>query len=385
MQESLTPMTLGEINRKLLLDYVRKNGPTSRADLHRNLNMSAPTVSANVKKLLETGFLLEAGEADNSIGRKATLVMFNEKRAYVAGVDIGRSQLRLSLADLLGKEIVSLKEPSRLSDLKNQLHCLIERALEETGIDRAQLSCIALGIPGIQDPHTGNAVLAPFADKMDLYSLIGMLEAQYPAKVLVENSVNYGAIGEKWQGVAQGYRNILYISYGIGIGAGVILNEELFRGASGAAGEIGYMVSDSALLHGIFDSCGALEQEISGGVIQKILRDHGRDAEVAEILQGHTDDDFSRELVERIVRSMGVVMINMTAMFNPEAIVVGGGFGDLLVEPFRPVWLDMLRRHVPFVPEILSSRLHAHANVLGAVAAAIRYANDSCFDTRLEN
>ena len=99
MQEAFTPVTLGENNRKILLDYVRKNGPVSRADLHRNLNMSAPTVSTNVKKLLDTGFLLEAGEADNTIGRKATLVTFNEKRAYVAGVDIGRSQLRISIAD----------------------------------------------------------------------------------------------------------------------------------------------------------------------------------------------------------------------------------------------------------------------------------------------
>lgn len=384
MQEAFTPVTLGENNRKILLDFVRKNGPVSRADLHRNLNMSAPTVSTNVRKLIDTGFLLEAGEADNTVGRKATLVMFNEKRAYVAGVDIGRSQLRISIADLLGREVASMKAKSDLMGLNEQLRGMIESALREGGVERERLCCIALGIPGIQDPKTGNAVLAPFAEKMDLSALVKMLETTYPAKILVEKSVNYAAIGEKWQGVAQGYRNILYLSYGIGIGASLILNENLFCGNCGAAGEIGYMISGNGSLRNKFDDCGALEQEISGGALEQYLRRHGHEGTVVDILQGRADDAFSRELLERIVCTLGVVMVNMTAMFNPEAIVVGGGFGDLLADRFRETWLDMLRSHVPFVPEILSSHLHAHANVLGAVAAAIRYANDSCFDTKTE-
>lgn len=380
MQDSVTPEVLGEINRRIILDYVRKNGPVSRAELHRKLKMSAPTVSANVKKLLDASFLLEVGETNNNVGRKATLLAFNEKRAYVAGVDIGRSQVRISIADLLGKEIVSLKEDSDISNLKQQMRNLIEAALLQTGITNKQLKYIVLGIPGIRDSHSGNAVLAPFADQLDLNALVDMLEKEYEAQVLVENSVNCGTIGEKWQGVAKDYQNILYISFGIGIGAGVIINNELFRGASGAAGEIGYMVSGRELLQNSFDTCGALEQEISGGVIQNILKQRGKESELADIFQGKSKDAISNEMVERIVQTVGIVMINMTAMLNPEVIVIGGGFGDLLMEHFGPVWEKMLRCHVPYVPKILQSKLHSRANVLGAVAVAIRCANDNCFD-----
>lgn len=380
MQESVTPEVLGEINRRIILDYVRKNGPVSRAELHRKLSMSAPTVSANVKKLLDAAFLLETGESNNSVGRKAMLLAFNEKRAYVAGIDIGRSQVRISIADLLGKVIVSLKEASDISNLNGQMKRLIDTALAQAEISSAQLNYIVLGIPGIRDSQSGNAVLAPFADQLDLNALVNMLAKEYQAKVLVENSVNCGIIGEKWQGVAQGYENILYISYGIGIGAGVILNNELFRGAAGAAGEIGYMVSSRELLQESFNTCGALEQEISGGVIQNIFKERGRESELADILQGKSKDEFDNRLLERIVQTVGIVMINMTAMLNPQVIVIGGGFGDLLAEHSTPIWEEMLRHHVPYTPKILQSKLHSHANVLGAVAIAMRYANDNCFD-----
>lgn len=380
MQESVTPEVLGEINRRIILDYVRKNGPASRAELHRKLNMSAPTVSANVKKLLDAEFLLEVGETNNSVGRKATLLAFNEKRAYIAGVDIGRSQVRILIADLQGKEIVSLKEASDISNLNGQMQKLIEAALSKSNIAHSQLKCIVLGIPGIRDPQSGNAVLAPFADQLDLNALVEMLEKEYSTTVLVENSVNCGIIGEKWQGVAQDYENILYISYGIGIGAGVILNNELFRGASGAAGEIGYMVSGRELLQESFNACGALEQAISGGVIQNILKERGRESELANILQGKAKDEFSDRHLESIVQTVGIVMINMTAMLNPQVIVIGGGFGDLLAEHSTPIWEKMLHRHVPYVPQILRSKLHSYANVLGAVAIAMRYVNDNCFD-----
>ena len=100
VMDSGTPERIGEINRKLILDCVRKNGPISRADLHRTLNMSFPTISTNVKKLLQSGYLVEAGDGDNNLGRKSTLLQFNAERAYVVGVDVGRSQLRVILAEV---------------------------------------------------------------------------------------------------------------------------------------------------------------------------------------------------------------------------------------------------------------------------------------------
>ncbi len=377
-----TPERIGEINRKLILDYVRKSGPISRADLHRTLNMSFPTISANVKKLLQGQYLIEAGDGDNNLGRKSTLLQFNAARAYVVGVDAGRSQLRVILADLDGNEVVCLKEPYAADDddfLCRKLDQMIADAASRADIAPEKILCIAIGVPGIPDRNTGRLTAAPFIRMPDLKRIEESLRAEYKnAEVLFENNVNYGAVAEKWKGAARDYRDIVYISYGVGIGAAVILNGELYHGRNGASGEIGYMVPGVAAMRDGFETQGVLESMISGQRIGQLLKNRGADAFPGLSPQEALTDDMLRYIADTIA----IVMINLTAVIDEEVIVVGGGFGGFLGQLFIPYWKEQLRRHLPYVPEIVCSALTGSAGAMGAVAVAIRRVNDDEINLR---
>lgn len=384
VMDSGTPEKIGEINRKLIFDCVRKNGPISRADLHRTLNMSFPTVSANVKKLLESGYLVEAGDGDNSLGRKATLLRFNAARAYVVGVDVGRSQLRVILADLDGNETVCLKEPKAACDddfLCERLNQMIADAVSRAGIPSEKILCIAVGMPGVPDMKTGKLAAAPFMRMPDLKQIERKLRERYiNADVLFENSVNYGAVAEKWKGAARDYRDIVYVSYGVGLGAAVILNGELYHGRNGASGEIGYMVPGIQELRGRYETQGVLESMISGQRVAELLKDRGTDVFPGLSPQEALKDDTLRFIAD----SIAIVMINLTAVIDEELIVVGGGFGGFLGQLFIPYWKEQLARHLPYVPEVLCSDLTGRAGAMGAVAVAIRRVNDNEISLRGE-
>lgn len=384
MKEAGTPEKIGKLNRRLILEYVRKHGPVSRADIRRGLGMSFPTVSANVKLLLEGSYLLEVGDGDNTIGRKSTLLAFNCRRVYVLGIDVGRSEIRVMLADLCGEELAYAKETNvdhggSRQDVAAQLTRMVDAVVAQGAVQKSDVRCICIGIPGIRDRRSGKLRLAPFVRTLNIQDICDALAERYPsAMLLVDNSVNYGAIGEKWRGVAQDYRNILYINYGVGLGAALILNGELYQGVDNAAGEIGYMVPGREALRERFDEQGVLEALISGNRIVETLSTQKMDTNIRNLEHGTSQEkDLFASIERQIVETIGMVLINITAVFNEEIIVLGGGLGNLMGEKFLETWREMLQKHVPYVPRIETSRLQHRANILGAIAVAIRHVNDA--------
>lgn len=381
MSEVSTPEKIGEQNKKLILDYVRKYGPVSRADIKRSLGMSFPSVSANVKDLLDMKYLLEGGEGDNSLGRKSTLLVFNATRGYVIGVDLGRSQIRIIVADLEGREIVSLKDESTIvkegRKITERLTELVCETVKRAQIQAEKVKCICIGVPGVIDERSDEVLIAPFIQPINWKKLTTALNKYFEVPVLIENSVNYGAIGEKWRGAAKGYKDIVYINYGVGVGAAIIINGELHRGINGASGEIGFMVPERVNLRSAFSEQGVLEAIISGNQLNEIMGIEGIDTNIETVIrQSAKGEKASELLVREIVEYIGMMLINITSVFNEELIVIGGGLGDYLGGLFIPEWKKMLNNHVPFVPEVVTSKLHSHANVLGAVAAGLRHINE---------
>ncbi len=383
-----TPENLGAHNRKVILDCVRKHGPLSRADLSRMLNMSFPTVSSNVRKLLESQYLKEAGSGNNSIGRKSTLVEFNATWGYIIGADIGRSQIRVMLCDLEGKEVVYHKRDYRALDGENVaeecLIGLIEDTVRSGGIQATQVKYVSLGFPGILDPRTGKLILVPFMAPIDIQEITRRIQAFCHAPVFVENSVNLGAIGEKWKGAAKGYRDILYLSHGVGIGSALILNGELYRGVNNAAGEVGYMVPDPAGLRDRFDEQGVLETLVSGSAIQESMARSGLGKDFQGLLEeSRNNHPVAQELIRKISDIIGIMLINAISVLNVELVVFGGRLGDFLGPTLIPGWRGILSRHVPFVPELLTSPLREQASVLGGIAIGMRAVSDALVEQLL--
>lgn len=273
MKKGSKPGDLGEANRMLILNRLRLNGSMSKADLARELGMSFPAISANVKILIEQGRVKESGEGDNSLGRKSTLLSFNEEMGVVVGVDVGRFWIRAMAADLLGKVLGYVKVPAVSNGNADELHDIvvgvIRQALEKSGKSEDDILCIGIGLPGVIKDDT--ILLAPYFPNINLKEFRNRIEEEFKTELILENSVNMGAIGELSEGAGKGYDNFIVINYGVGVGSALVLNGKTYSGSHNAAGEIGFMVAEPMKLRDSFEEVGVLESTISKEKIEKFI------------------------------------------------------------------------------------------------------------------
>ena len=377
MQTIRTPETIAEYNKKLILDALRFNGNMSRADLSRHLNMSFPAISSNAKGLLDANYIKEVGVGDNSIGRKSTLLAFNAERGFIIGVDLGRFRIRMMLADLLGNEIASteiINSADYPGDGKQSItliHDQVADILDMSGKTKDDVLCIVIGIPGII--KDGKSFLAPFTEQYLEQDMIETLQESFEADVILENCVNLGVIGERWKGVGVKYNDLTYIAYGVGLGAAHIVDGKLYRGANGAAGEIGFMITDPVNIDNNYGDVGSLEEVLSRSKIEKYLNSGNFDEEIIKLIQRYKDggDMYAKLLVDEIALNFGMALVSISALLNPEAIIIAGGLGANLGKLFIERWKKILSNHVPFVPELLFSELNHTETMLGAVMTGI--------------
>ena len=379
--EIKSPETIAEANQKLILDALRINGSMSRADLSRHLDMSFPAISSNAKRLLEANYIIEVGIADNTVGRKPTLLAFNAQRGFIIGVDLGRFRVRMMLADLLGNEICSneTKNTANISGSNgNQsimlVYSQISDLLQKSGKTKDDVLCIVIGIPGIM--KDGQSYLAPFTEKYPEKDMIETLQDAFEADVILENCVNLGVIGEQWKGSGAGYRDIIYIAYGVGLGSAHIVDGKLYKGANGAAGEIGFMIQDPAKIGNSYDEIGYLEESLSLSKINNYLEHDNFNEDVTNLIEQYKNGNSANSkqiinAIDEIALHFGMALVNMSAMLNPEAIIIAGGLGASLGKLFLGRWQQTIKRHVPFVPDLLLSELNHRETTLGAVMTGI--------------
>ena len=244
-----------------------------------------------------------------------------------------------------------------------------------------------MGVPSIVPNDDGIVVWAPALGWRD-EPLKRLIQERLQIPTFIENDVNLAALGESQFGVGRGVQNLVCIFVGTGIGGGLILNGELYRGQEGAAGEVGYMVPEPDLLaHCYDDSFGCLESLAGGpGVVRRVKRAVGRGVQTSlsvngggldtltakQVFQAARDGDaLAQEIVTETVDYLAEAVANVACTLNPEMIVLGGGLtrsGDLLLEPIK----DRVGRVVPFLPRIVLTELGDDAVLYGAIALAIR-------------
>jgi predicted NBD/HSP70 family sugar kinase len=377
MQKVKSLETIAESNKQLILDTLRFNGNMSRADLSRHLGMSFPAVSSNVKGLLDSNHILEVGVGDNSLGRKSTLLSFNTNRGYIIGVDLGRFRIRMILADLLGNEIATsenINDANPLGDGKQSIRLIyhhITEILEEAGKTKDDILCIVIGIPGII--KDGQNFLAPFTEKYSEKDMIETLQEAFEADVILENCVNLGVIGEQWKGCGVNYKDITYIAYGVGLGSAHIVDGKLYKGANCAAGEIGFMVTVPTDLNKKYDEMGSLEETLSIGKYNEIIDSHNFDLEIIKLIEQYQNDEstYAKKVFDKIALNFGIGLVNISALLNPEVIIIAGGLGANLGKLFIDQWKEILNNHLPFAPDLLLSKLNHRESTLGAVMTGI--------------
>lgn len=368
-------------NRKVILSTLKSSGPLSRAEISRKVGLSFPSVSSNVNFLIDEGYVREVGEGNNALGRKSTLLEFNAKKGCVLGIDLGRYKVNMAIADLLGNTDFFLsREIKNHGVIVPSLREIIEEGLTRSSIDLQNVCSICIGTPGVINDNEDRIILAPFAEELSKDRILKEVKKYFDCPVTIENSVNLGAIGEKWKGCGVGYKNIIYINYGIGIGSALILNNNLYTGTNGIAGEIGFLpISPDSVYHK-YNDAGALEELISGHSLDdKVTKSQLGILSMKELFSLKTTESqiLQDQILKDIKKYFGVVLLNITSILNPQVIILSGGIGINIGKLLISEWEETLKTNIPFIPKILISEIDSKANVYGAIRYALRNIEDA--------
>jgi glucokinase-like ROK family protein len=310
-------------NKMLVLQQIMDNEPFSRADVAQVTGLNKATVSSLVNELLEEELIYEAGSGESNGGRRPVILYFNKVAGFSIGVDIGVNYILSVLTNLKGEIVIEKRETIieySYTVVLEQVKNLIRSLLKEMPGSRYNVVGISIGVPGIVDKD-GTVLLAPNLG-WKYVCLKNDIEAEFNVPVCVDNEANAGAYGEKKFGAGQQAQNLLYISAGIGIGVGIILNGKLYKGQSGFSGEMGHMIID---IDGRQCSCGSRgcwETYASERALLSVANQ--KNATLETLMESAEENDpQSVMLFQQIGLYLGYGINNIINAFNPEMVIVG--------------------------------------------------------------
>ncbi len=381
-----------ELNLSLALNRIRQAGAISRAALVRQTGLSASTISSLVTMLLDSGFVRESGHGQSSGGRRPILLQFDYQFRYVLGVDMGATHILAVLMNLQGRVAASQHRRYRVVDDPEGTIALIQQILQQLMAEANlhQENIIGLGIT-IPTPLAGEkldrltAVYMPLWQDVDLTARI---RQGLDVPIYLDNDANAGAIAEKWWGNGRAHANLAYIKLGTGVGSGLIVNNEIYRGNGGTAGEIGHTTIDPT---GPICRCGnqgCMESFVGSPALinevrQRFSQTHpdwvsSQELTLETIINAAlSGDPIARSVIDTAGSFLGIAIANLINLFNPGLIVLGGelvAVGDLLLNPVRTV---VRRRAMPKAATevtITTSSLGNDAVAIGAATLAMQNA-----------
>ncbi|MFG2803116.1 ROK family transcriptional regulator [Streptomyces pseudovenezuelae] len=372
---------LRSTNERLLLERLRADGPTSRAQLARGTGLSKPTVSSALAALESAGLVREVGTHVPERGRTAVLYAPDPTAGHVLGVDIGRSWLRVAVADLDGTVVArsDVRNQARSSGAMADLVVSTARqVVADSGVAPVEVVHAVVGTPGVYDEEHRRVRYAMHLPGWGRAGLFDRMREELGVPLEVHNDANLAALGEYTYGVGAGSRLFAYILIGTGLGMGVVADGRLFTGAHGLAGEIGFLPWPGQ------QKPERLEDAVSGVAVVEAARRFGMRGQLTAksvFDAARQGDDAAIRAVrlegERIAHTVAVA----AAVLDPDLVVLGGGVGhsvDLLLKPVR----DNLRALTPLRPKLAPSRLGEDAVLLGAVATALGTAREVVFERR---
>src|SRR5215217_3782781 len=373
MSAGATPRLIRTLNERTLLDHLRRAGPTSRAQLARDTGLSKPTVSLGLANLERAGLARPAGRLPSARGRAAVLYEFDPTVAYVVGIDIGRDWIRVAAADLAGAVVARSDARNRARSgaaLVRRVAALAHQVVEEAGLTWAKVAHTVVGAPGVVDAATGRLELAPNRPAWGRPGVLSELRGALPPSVTLENDANLAALGERTYGSGRDATTFVYVSVGTGIGMGIVIDGELYRGAHGVAGEVADVRAR-----------GMIEEAASADAVvrtAKALGMEGSPSAKEVFTAARAGDSIAMATVEAEADRLALVVGTVVAVLDPEFIVLGGGVGGN-VDLLRPRLEERLARLTPLRARVAEGELGRDAIVLGAIATALDTAREHVF------
>jgi glucokinase len=336
------PPLLRQTNAYLLLRLLRETGPCSKADLVRASGLSAPTVTNVVAHLAAAGLVEPIGEGDSTGGRPPDIIRFRAERGCVVGVEIGPDFLRFLLADLDGHELGRTKAALSWQSSKPATVCVqmareVRNLLRKHKLAETQLLGLVVGVPAIVNVKDGVVLSLSVLKGWSDVPLGSMLQKEFRCQVIVENDTNLAAQGEYYRGAAQGHGNFVYIIIGEGVGAGIFLDGNIYRGSQWSAGEIGYLrvphVSrENPTVHGY----GRLEKVLGApGILRswrasrKRNRPQPKVVNAAEVFDlAAAGNSQAKKILQQRATILSDIILDLALILNPSMILIGGIVGN---------------------------------------------------------
>jgi predicted NBD/HSP70 family sugar kinase len=369
-------------NLGVVLRHVADHGPRSRAAIAQETGLNKTTVSSLVGELIEFGLVRETEvELRGTVGRPALPVELSGRRVVGLGLELGVDFLAVRAADLTGDErhraLVTGDNRGRpVDDVLDDLGRLANQALAAVREQDLLTVGMVVAVPGLVE-SAGRLLVAPNLGwtGVSISQLLAERLDAPPVPIQAENEANLGGLAELWEGAGREFRDFIHISGELGIGAGIIVDGELFRGAHGFGGELGHTTVDP---EGDLCACGnrgCLETRVALGALLRAagLEPGARVTELAD--RAKAGDERVLETLAEAGHWLGVGVASAANLLNPRGVVVGGYFATLAPWLLPGLEEELAARVLAAEwdpPRVVTSALGAEAAVRGASALALR-------------
>lgn len=380
-------------NIRLVLNVLQQSRKASRIDISKYSGLSPATVTNVVQELMKLGLVREAGKTELPMGRKPTLLELNPDVQYLVGLDVGIGKIIGIVMNLHSDILKYIRNEFDVGeknfDIIRELHEAYEKLVGDLPVDVLdKIPGVGVSVPGLVHLEKGVLIFAPNLPNCNNVPIVEKLSKWIGKPVYIENEARAMALAEARYGAARGYKNVFCIRLGYGIGGGIIINGELYRGSSYTAGEIGHM---TILPSGPLCHCGnrgCLEVLAGGGAIASTairVLSSGSDSLIKKIVGGDSEritaktvsdaakngDKIAYKIVKDFANYIGIGIASIINILNPEVIVVGGGVANTGKLLFREIKDNVKRRAFTTMvrfPDILPSMLGEQASSIGVAA-----------------
>ncbi|MFE2376119.1 ROK family protein [Streptomyces sp. NPDC059398] len=376
--------SLHRANLERVVRAVRMAGSLTQAEIARSTGLSAATVSNIVRELKEGGTVEVTPTSAG--GRRARSVSLSGSAGIVIGVDFGHTHLRVAVGNLAHQVLAEESEPldvdASSAEGFGRAEELVNRLIEATGIGADKVVGVGLGVPGPIDVESGTLGSTSILPGWSGINPSDELASRLGVPVYVDNDANLGALGELVWGSGRGVRDLAYIKVASGVGAGLVIDGQIYRGPGGTAGEIGHITLDES---GPVCRCGnrgCLETFTAARYVLPLLESsHGTGLTIERVVQlARGGDPGCRRVIADVGRHIGSGVANLCNLLNPTRVVLGGDLaeaGELVLGPIRE---SVGRYAIPSAARqlsVLPGALGGRAEVLGALALVLSEMGDS--------
>jgi glucokinase-like ROK family protein len=384
---------INRLNKIKVLSLIREKNEISRADIVKITGLSAPTVTRVVESLINDEKLVcQVGKGDSKGGRPPIMVQFEGENNFVIGVDLGTTNIRGALSNLNAQLVSEIEVPteadSGFDNVIKKVSTVIEKLVLHPVVKSRRIFGVGMAVAGLINRRNNIVEFSPDFEWFDA-DILSALKTKIDIPIVFDNVSRVMALGELWYGIGREIKDFIFVNLGYGIGAGIIIDGKPFFGSEGMSGEFGHMTMEmGSAVRCKCGKFGCLEALASGrGIALAAARELESGAE--SVLPGLCGGDFSKLSAEMVFRSategdqtslrvfhktaeyIGIGIASLIDLFNPQAIVIGGGVsrsGDEFLDRIRQTAkTHVIQRHNNFV-KIISATYGADAAVMGSVS-----------------